>query len=108
MTIRARLVVSTFLLQVVSMALLGWGVLAVRNQYQERDMRKLAATIAVSVERAASDSMIQKDDVALLSYLKFLQAQYPAIASAQIRWRAKGRERAATVGTAAFGARTRS
>ena len=107
MTIRARLVVSTFLLQVVSTALLGWGVLAVRNQYQERDMRKLAATIAVSVERAASDSLIQKDDVALLSYLKFLQAQYPAIASAQIRWRAKGRERAATVGTAAFGARTR-
>jgi len=106
-TIRARLVVSTFLLQVVSTALLGWGVLAVRNQYQERDMRKLAATIAVSVERAASDSLIQKDDVALLSYLKFLQAQYPAIASAQIRWRAKGRERAATVGTAAFGARTR-
>lgn len=107
MTIRARLVVSTFLLQSVSMALLGWGVLAVRNQYQERDMRALAATIAVSVERAASDSLIQKDDVALLSYLKFLQAQYPAIASAQIRWKAKGRERAATVGTAAFGAPTR-
>ncbi|MBI2387870.1 MAG: HAMP domain-containing histidine kinase [Elusimicrobia bacterium] len=107
MTIRARLVVSTFLLQVVSTALLGWGVLAVRNQYQERDLRALAATIAVSVERAAADSLIQKDDVALLSYLKFLQAQYPAIAQAQIRWKAKGRERYATVGAVAFGARTR-
>ncbi|MBI2787718.1 MAG: HAMP domain-containing histidine kinase [Elusimicrobia bacterium] len=108
MTIRSRLVVSTFLLQVVSMALLGWGVLAVRNQYQQRDMRALAATIAVSVERAASDSLIQRDDVALLSNLKFLKAQYPAIASAQIRWKAKGRERVATVGTETFGARTRA
>ena len=108
MTIRAKLVLSTFLLQVFSMALLGWGVLAVRNQYQQRDMRALAATIAVSVERAASDSLIQKDDVALLSYLKFLKAQYPSIASAQIRWKAKGRERAATVGAAAFGSPTQS
>lgn len=108
MTIRARLVVSTFLLQVVSMALLGWGVLAVRGQYQERDTRARATRIVKTVERAASDSLIQKDDVALVSYLKFLQVQYPAIAQAQIRWKSADRERAATVGTAAFGARTRS
>lgn len=107
MTIRAKLVVSTFLLQVLSTALLGWGVLAVRGQYQERDMRRQAATIAMSVQRSALDSMIQKDDVALLSYLKFLQAQYPAIAQAHIRWRTKARERAATVGSVRFGSRTR-
>ena len=65
MTIRTRLIVSTFLLQVFSMALLGWGVLAVRRQFQDRDIVKLAKTIETSVERAASDSLIQKDDVAL-------------------------------------------
>jgi two-component system sensor histidine kinase BaeS len=107
-TIRARLIVSTFLLQVISMALLGWGVLAVRNQYQERDMRALAATIAKAVERAASDSLIQKDDVALLSYMKFLQAQYPSVSQARIVWTNKGRERAATVGAVRFGAQTRA
>ncbi|MCM2305672.1 MAG: hypothetical protein NDJ72_13305, partial [Elusimicrobia bacterium] len=72
MTIRARLVLGTFLLQVVSMALLGWGVLAVRKQYQERDARARASSVVSTVQRAASDSLIQKDDVALLSYMKFL------------------------------------
>ena len=107
MTIRARLIVSTFLLQVISMALLGWGVLAVRRQYQDRDLRKSAALIEMAVERAASDSLIQKDDVALLSYMKFLQLQYPAIAQARIDWKNKGRDRAATVGAVPFGADTR-
>lgn len=96
MTIRTRLVLSTFLLQVISMALLGWGVLVLRQQFQDRDLRALAQTIEMAVERAASDSLIQKDDVALLSYMKFLQAQYPAIAQARIVWRVHGRERSAT------------
>jgi len=107
-TIRARLIVSTFLLQVISMAMLGWGVLAARHQYQERDLRKSAGLIAMAVERAASDSLIQKDDVALLSYMKFLQVQYPAIAQARIDWKNKGRERSATVGAVPFGADTRT
>lgn len=107
MTIRSRLIASTFLLQVLSMALLAWGVLAVRTQYQERDMREETAAIAKSVERSALDSLLQKDDVALLSYLKFLQAQHPAIAQAQIRWKSGGRERAATFGALRFGSRAR-
>lgn len=107
MTIRSRLVLATFLLQVASMATLGWGVLVVRKQFQERDMRKEASVIEVAVERAALDSLIQKDDVALLSYMKFLQRQYPAINQAHIRWRAKGREREATVGEVRPGAQRR-
>ncbi len=107
MTIRTRLIVSTFLLQVFSMALLGWGVLAVRRQFNEREVREQAALIEKAVERAASDSLIQKDDVALLSHLKFLEVQYPAITQARILWKNKGRERAATVGGGRFGAQAR-
>lgn len=103
MTIRTRLVVSTFLLQVFSMALLGWGVLAVRRQFQDRDLLASARLIETAVQRSASDSLIQKDDVALLSYMKFLQAQYPAIAQAEITWKTKGRERSASVGMLAQG-----
>jgi signal transduction histidine kinase len=81
------------------MALLGCGVLAVRRQFQDRDLQKSVVTIERAVKRAASDSLIQKDDVALLSYMKFLQGQYPAITSASIRWRrVGGRERSAVVG----------
>lgn len=108
MTIRTRLIVSTFLLQVVSMALLGWGVLAVRRQFQDRELRQSAALIEKAVQRAASDSLIQKDDVALLSYMKFLQVQYPAITTSHITWRNKGRERDATLGGERFGAQTKS
>lgn len=107
MTIRTRLVVSTFLLQVFSMALLGWGVLAVRRQFQERDLRTAAKLIEMAVQRSALDSLIQKDDVALLSYMKFLQSQHPAIAQAEIVWRNKGRERTASVGMQPRGADNR-
>ncbi len=103
MTIRTRLIVSTFLLQVLSMAMFGGGVMAVRRQFQDRELRGLATTIEMAVERAATDSIISKDDVALLSYMKFLQLQYPAITQAQIRWQNKGRERSATVGSVRFG-----
>ena len=99
MTIRGRLVVTTFLLQIVSMVLLGWGVVAVRQQFQDRDLRAQAAVIEMAVERAALDSLIQKDDVALLSYMKFLARQYPALARVGIRWKGKGRDHEATVGT---------
>ncbi len=99
MTIRTRLIVTTFLLQVLSMTLVGAGVLLVRNQFQERDLPKQAAVIEMAVERAALDSLIQKDDVALLSYMKFLERQYPALEQVSIRWRGKGREHEATVGT---------
>jgi len=107
-TIRTRLVVSTFLLQVISMALLGWGVLAVRGQFQELELRQSAVLIEKTVERAALDSLISKDDVALLSYMKFLQVQYPAITQARILWQNKGRERGSTVGNAGFGSKARS
>lgn len=107
MTIRTRLIVSTFLLQVFSMALLGWGVLVVRRQFQDKDILKVAATIEMAVERAVSDSLIQNDDVALLSYMKFLQRQYPAISQARILWNNRGRERSATVGDGRFGAQVR-
>jgi len=86
------------------MALLGWGVLVVRRQFQDRDRRNSALQIRTAVERAALDSLIQKDDVALLSYLKFLQVQHPAIAQVRILWSNKGRERRAVVGTIPPGA----
>ena len=108
MTIRTRLLVSTFLLQVLSMALLGWGVLAVRRQFQDSDLRKSATLIEMAVERAASDSLIQKDDVSLLSYMKFLEVQYPAISSVNIRWKIKGRERTAAVSDRARSGRRRT
>lgn len=107
MTIRTRLVLSTFLLQVLSMALLGWGVLAVRRQYQDRDVRHSAELIETAVQRAASDSLIQRDDVALVSYLKFIQVQYPAITQANIRWKSHGREREASVGALKYGGQSR-
>lgn len=107
MTIRTRLILSAFLLQVFSVALLGWGVLAVRSQFQEKDLIQSAAMIETAVQHAASDSLIQKDDVALLSYMKFLQGQYPAITRANITWRSKGRERSATLGSERLGARTK-
>lgn len=103
MTIRGKLILSTFLLQVSSMALLGGGVLIIRRQFQERDIASAAALIEASVRRAASDFLIQKDDVGLLSYMKFLQGEFPAIVQARVLWRSGERERTATVGDAAPG-----
>lgn len=98
MTIRARLAAATFLLQVLSMAGLGWGVLLISRQLQERDIERSARVIESTISRAALEALLQKDDLQLISYVNFAKSQYPAVVYARIDWRSGERVRTHTLG----------
>ena len=84
MTIRARLIIQTVFLQVISVLLLANGVFAVQHTLGEKDVALAETQIRLAVARTATDALIQKDQVQLLSYLNFLKVQYPALAYARI------------------------
>lgn len=104
MTIRSRLVAVVSLLLVLSLSLVGWGVLAVQDALMEREEDQKADVIVNSARRAAEDALLQKDDVLLVSYLKFVQEQYPALAYAQLQW-SGARRRSLRVGKTRTGPR---
>ncbi|HEX4047663.1 MAG TPA: HAMP domain-containing sensor histidine kinase [Elusimicrobiota bacterium] len=87
MTIRVRLIAQTVFLQVLSLLLLAYGVFAVQRTLGQRDVERAETQIRLAVARTATDALIQKDQVQLLSYLNFLKVQYPALAYARTIWR---------------------
>jgi signal transduction histidine kinase len=86
-TIRVRLIAQTVFLQVLSLLLLAYGVFAVQRTLGQRDVERAETQIRLAVARTATDALIQKDQVQLLSYLNFLKVQYPALAYARTIWR---------------------
>lgn len=86
MTIRTRLILQTVLLQFFTLLLLAYGVYLVQRSLGERDVERAEQQIRLAVARTASDALIQKDQVQLLSYLNFLKVQYPALAYARTVW----------------------
>ena len=86
MTIRVRLIVQTVLLQVALLLLMGYGVVAVQRVLGERETLHAETLMKHTVARTATDALIQKDEVQLLSYLNFLKVQYPALTYARVVW----------------------
>lgn len=97
MTIRTKLLISINALLIVTIGLLGAGVFVVSTSLYRRDAGRMIDVIENSVQRAAQDAMLQKDDLMLVSYCKFLRTQYPALAYASIRWQDAARTRDLTV-----------
>ncbi|HAZ08438.1 MAG TPA: hypothetical protein DCZ01_07960 [Elusimicrobia bacterium] len=86
MTIRSRLITQAALLQIASLLLLSYGVVSVQRALGEREVLRAETLLKHAVARTATDALIQKDQVQLLSYLNFLKAQYPALAYAHVVW----------------------
>lgn len=98
MTIRTRLAAAVSLLLALSMGLLGYGVITLSRSYAQRDAAMKAEVIVNSVQRAAQDALLQKDDLLLVSYLKFLAEQYSSLVCSKIEWHAGERVRMLNVG----------
>lgn len=105
MTIRVRLIMQTVFLQVLSLLLLSWGVFAVQRSLGQRDVERAESQIRLAVARTATDALIQRDQVQLLSYLNFLKVQYPALAYARTVWHAGGKSAAQSLGAPSEGGR---
>jgi signal transduction histidine kinase len=105
MTIRARIIVQTVFLQVLSLLLLAYGVFIVQRTLGERDVERAETQIRLAVARTATDALIQKDQVQLLSYLNFLKVQYPALAYARTVWRTGDKTASQSLGAPTTGGR---
>ncbi len=91
MTIRGKLIVQTVALQVVSLLLLSYGSILVERQLGERQALRAGGLLKEAVAHAATDALIQRDQVQLLSYLNFLKLQYPSLSYAHVVWRKSGK-----------------
>lgn len=100
MTIRTRLVASVSLLLALSLGVLGYGVVMMSSSFTRTDATARLGVLVNSVERAAQDALLQKDDLLVISYIKFLQAQYPCLIYAKMEWRTGDRARPLMVGMA--------
>lgn len=105
MTIQARLIVKSLVLQVLSLALLACGVLVVSRAVSARDIEDAESHIRLAVARTATDALIQKDEVQLLSYLNFLKVQYPALSYARTVWHKGGKTVSQSLGAPVPGTR---
>ena len=83
----------------LSLLLVATGVFAVQRTLGERDVETAETQIRFAVARTATDALIQKDQVQLLSYLNFLKVQYPALAYARTVWRNGDKTAAQSLGT---------
>jgi signal transduction histidine kinase len=104
-TIRVRLILQTVFLQALSLLLLAYGVFAVQRTLGERDVERAETQIRLAVARTATDALIQKDQVQLLSYLNFLKVQYPALAYARTVWRDGAKTASQSLGNPEIGGR---
>jgi hypothetical protein len=91
MSIRAKLIALTALVQLGSLALLSGGMIVVFGTYGRHQVERAEDQMRQVVARTALDALIQKDQVQLLSYLNFLKGQYPALTYARVAWTRDGR-----------------
>ncbi|MBI3298547.1 MAG: HAMP domain-containing histidine kinase [Elusimicrobia bacterium] len=101
MTIRSKLTLSVTLLFAAALGTLGLVFVRLERVQLEKQAEEDARIIASTVDRAARDALVQRDDLLLLSYVKFLQKQFPALSYVEVSWMDAGRARTHRIGTSA-------
>jgi len=99
MSIRLKLSLSVALLFTVCLTGLGLMLMRIETAHLRADAGGRRRLIESTVRRAGQDALLQQDDLLLLSYVKFLQKQFPEFASCKITWRDGERVRRHTIGT---------
>lgn len=105
MTIRAKLTTTIALLLGGGLGALGIGLIQLERTYLLSDNDDRVTLITRSAERAARDALVQKDDVLLVSYVKFLLQQYAPLAYCRAEWQSPEKSRSILIGPAATAAR---
>ncbi|MBI5201781.1 MAG: HAMP domain-containing histidine kinase [Elusimicrobia bacterium] len=105
MTIRAKLTLTMALLLGAGLGALGAGLIGLERGYLLGANAEKITLMTSSAERAARDAMVQKDDVLLVSYLKFLTAQFGSLEYCKVQWQSPDKDRQLSVGTTPPGAR---
>jgi signal transduction histidine kinase len=98
MTIRTKLTLSIAVLFSIALGTLGWLLVDLQRRELIAESMSQEKVILASVRRAAQDALVQKDDLILLSYIKFLEEQYPVLSYVRVNWIRNGRTRTHMIG----------
>lgn len=105
MSIRAKLTLTMAILLGSGLGALGVGLIHLEKRYLLQDNEERIALILNSAERAARDALIQRDDVLLLSYLKFLDQQFTSLDYCRVEFQGLEKSRTLSVGKPSAGGR---
>ncbi|MBI4345994.1 MAG: HAMP domain-containing histidine kinase [Elusimicrobia bacterium] len=106
MTIRAKLTLMMALLLFAGLGALGVGFISLERGYLLSENSDRVKLMLGSAERAGRDALLQKDDVLLVSYLKFLKEQFDSLEYCRVTIQGIERERTLPpIGSAPPGAR---
>lgn len=98
MTIRTKLTLSVTALFAVALSTLGVIFIGLERSQLELQAREEARIIVSTVDRAAKDALVQRDDLLLLSYIKFLQQEFPGLSFVEVSWQEGDRTRTHHIG----------
>lgn len=86
MTIRAKLTLSLTLLFAGGLGAVGYILVRLERTHLVAESSKDVEIIENTIRRAARDALVQRDEILLLSYIKFLDKQFPALAYCRATW----------------------
>ncbi len=101
MTIRVKLTAAVTALFAVSLTVLGLVFIKLERAQLDLQSQERSRLIVSTVDRAARDALVQRDDLLLLSYIKFLQQQFPSLAYVEVSWKDAEHIRTHHIGAAA-------
>lgn len=108
MKIRAKLSLSIIFLFAFALGAIGYFIFDMESRQLRMRQLERESLIESMVLRAARDALIQQDDLLLLSYLKFLREQFPALVFVRVNWLQGDRVRSHLVGEKKAGAASRA
>ncbi|MFH1725542.1 MAG: HAMP domain-containing sensor histidine kinase [Elusimicrobiota bacterium] len=108
MTIRTKLTLSVTLLFTATLGMLGYSIVRVGQARVKAETLEKTQIIENTVRRAASDALLQRDDILLLSYVKFLRRQFEELTYCNLTWVAGERTRTHHIGAKATTGSVRS
>ncbi len=98
MTLRTKLTLSVVGLFAGSMGVLGYSLIRLQTGQLQEESHKRSGIIESTVRRAAQDALVQRDEILLLSFVKFMAKEYPSLSYVKVSWEGGSRVRKHHIG----------
>lgn len=107
MTLRVKLTLAVVGLFACSLGVLGVSLVRLETRHLQGESLRRADIIEKTVRKAAVDALVQRDEILLLSYIKFLREEFPSLSYVKVEWEGGERIRVHHIGDTAAPASVR-
>src|SRR5512136_2435851 len=91
MKLKTQFVLFVSLTTVLSVGLSAGGLWLLERRYLRQSTLEQAELAERTVEKTARDALLMNDPISLVSFLRFMRAQWPWVSHARVEWALKGR-----------------